>query len=352
MEYTLSVRRYTPEYRTEWDAFVDASNNGTMFHKQAFLEYHAKGKFVFHHLMFYNGNELVGVLPCGLTNDGTTLWSPLGASYGSLVTKDVPFALSLALVDALLDYGRGIGLHEMFLIPPPLVYNKVLSQHQEYAMLYRKFDFELHYISHALPIAGKDATEQFDKKALRDIRNILAKNDLRIEESNDIEAFYPILLDNKQRHNAVPTHSLEDLKRLYELVPQHLRLILIYYRDKPIAGSLVFLCNSSVALCFYNMLLHKYRHLRPVFLMMHDIVSWSQRHGYKWVDIGVSQVPTAEDPMTPSLSLIEFKERFNTRGFIRNTYHYSFLRNANAENADVRNADVRDAETKDSTFGK
>jgi hypothetical protein len=324
MNYTVIVRQYTPEHYKEWDDFVDASNNGTMFHKQAFLDYHAEGKFTFHHLMFYDGNELVGVLPCGLANHNATLWSPMGASYGSLVTKDIPFALSLAIVDALLEYGREIGLKEIFLIPPPLVYNKILSQHLEYAMLYRKFDFELHYISHALPITGDDATKQFDKKAQRDIRNIIAKNNLRVEESDDYESFYAILLDNKRRHNATPTHSLEDLYRLRKLVPQHLRLILIYLDDKPIAGSLVFLCNSSVALCFYNMLLHEYSHLRPVFLMMHNIVSWAQQHDYKWVDIGVSQVPTAADPMTPSLSLIEFKERFNTRGFIRNTYHFSF----------------------------
>jgi lipid II:glycine glycyltransferase (peptidoglycan interpeptide bridge formation enzyme) len=324
MNYNVIVRQYISEYYKEWDDFVDASNNGTMFHKQAFLDYHVEGKFTFHHLMFYYGKELVGVLPCGLTNQNTTLWSPMGASYGSFVTKDIPFALSLAIVDALLEYGREIGLKEIFLIPPPLVYNKILSQHLEYAMLYRKFDFELHYISHALPITGDDATKQFDKKAQRDIRNIIAKNNLRVEESDDYESFYAILLDNKRRHNATPTHSLEDLYRLRKLVPQHLRLILIYLDDKPIAGSLVFLCNSSVALCFYNMLLHEYSHLRPVFLMMHNIVSWAQQHDYKWVDIGVSQVPTAADPMTPSLSLIEFKERFNTRGFIRNTYHFSF----------------------------
>jgi Acetyltransferase (GNAT) domain len=324
MNYTITVKQYTADYRGEWDAFVDASNNGTMFHKQAFLDYHAEGKLPFHHLMFYNGNELVSVLPSGLTNHNTVLWSPLGASYGSFVTKDIPFALSLAIVDALLDYGRHIDLKEIFLIPPPLVYNKTLSQHLEYAMLYRRFDFELHYISHALPITGEDATKEFDKKAQRDIRTIIANNNIRVEESDDYESFYAILLDNKRRHNATPTHSLDDLYRLRALVPQHLRLILVYLDDTPIAGSLLFLCNSSVVLCFYNMLLHEYSHLRPVFLMMHEIVSWAHEHRYKWVDIGVSQVPTAEDPMTPSLSLIAFKERFNARGFIRNTYHFSF----------------------------
>jgi hypothetical protein len=42
-----------------------------------------------------------------------------------------------------------------------------------------------------------------------------------------------------------------------------------------------------------------------------------------WVDIGVSQDTKAEDPMTPSLGLIQFKERFDARGILRSTYHLS-----------------------------
>jgi hypothetical protein len=321
----IEIHKFNESHSQEWDAFIDKSNNGTMFHKIAFLNYHPEGKFNFNHLMFYKDNELVGVLPNGLQKDGSVIWSPTGASYGSIVTRDIAFELSLEIVDSLMEYCREQKIDEIFLIPPPIIYNKIYNQHIDYALLYRKFDFELHYISHAVHLYGsKDIFKKFDKKA----RHLIKKNKenprFRVEISEDLEAFYPILLENKAKHGVKPTHTLEDLYKLKELLPDNLKLFLAYYDDKPIAGSLLFLANRRVALCFYQMLLYDYKYLHPVFSLMNETVKWSLENGYEWFDIGVSQDTTAENPMTPSLNLIYFKERFFARGLLRTTYHYDF----------------------------
>lgn len=322
---SIKVIEYTPDKREIWDNFVDSSNNGTMFHKIRFLDYHPKGRFDFYHLMFYKADELIALLPGGLKENGTIFWSPVGASYGSFVTKDIPFALALEIVDSFMDYCVKVGIKEVFLIPPPLVYSINISQHLEYAMLYRKFDFELHYISHAIDLKHKNNfLKFFDKTARKTIHKILREKKIRIEQSDDYESFNKILIANKAKHNARPTHSLEDMLRLKELVPEHLRLNLVYFEDTPIAGSLLFLTNPKVVLCFYNMLLYEYEELKPVYLIMYETVKWAVENGYEWVDIGVSQDTKAEDPMTPSLNLIYFKERFNSRGILRSTFHYKF----------------------------
>jgi predicted N-acyltransferase len=211
----------------------------------------------------------------------------------------------------------------MFVIPPPLIYSRKYNQHVEYSMLYRRFGFEYHYISHAIDLRiGADFLEHFDRTARKTCRKILREKLLRIEESDDYETFYEILLDNKARHNAKPTHSLDDLHELRRLLPGKLRLMLVYYGDIPIAGSLLFMCNSDVVLCFYNMLLYEYQHLKPIYLVMYETVRLAIAEGYRWVDIGVSQIPDSDDPMTPSLPLIDFKERFDARGILRTTYRY------------------------------
>jgi len=321
----ITIHNYEPGNRQEWEDFVGKSNNGTMFHRQAFLDYHKPGKFSFNNLMFRCEGELIGVLPGGLTNDGTVFWSPVGASYGSLVTKDLHFETALDMVDSLMDYCRQLGWKEIFMIPPPLIYSLNYSQHVEYAMLYRKFDFELHYISHAIELKhGSDFEKFFDKTARKALHKIFREKKLRIEVSEDYETFHRILVENKARHNVKPTHSLEDMLRLRELMPGNVRLLLVYYGDIPIAGSWLFLCNSKVVLCFYNMLLYEYEYLKPIYLIMHETVRWAAENGYEWVDIGVSQDTSAEDPMTPSLNLIGFKERFDSRGILRSTYHYKF----------------------------
>ena len=319
----ISVHKYDNSCRDEWQEFLKHTNNGTMFHDLNFLDYHPVGKFNFYHLMFRRGDELIGILPGGVKDIGRVFWSPVGASYGSIATKDIRFETALEIVDAMLDYFDRENFKDIYLIPPPLVYSINLSQHIEYAMLYRKFDFELHYISHAIDLKhGDDFLAQFDKTARKNIHKILREGKLEVRESDDYDTFYQILLNNKAKHNAVPTHSLEDIHRLLELVPDNLKLLMVYYDGKPIAGSLLFLCNSKVVLCFYTMLLYEYEELKPVYLVNYEITRWATEKGYEWVDIGVSQDTQADDPMTPSMNLINFKERFNARGILRSTYHY------------------------------
>ena len=100
--------------------------------------------------------------------------------------------------------------------------------------------------------------------------------------------------------------------------------MLVYHNDVPIAGSLLFFANRNVVLCFYNMLLYEYEHLKPIYLVMYETVRRAVEEGYEWVDIGVSQNTKDKNPMTPSLGLIEFKERFDSRGVLRSTYHIKF----------------------------
>jgi len=324
----IIVQEYNNKYKEEWDDFVEKSNNGTMFHKQVFLDYHSPGKFNFHHLLFWRENELVAVLPGGLTDNGNSYWSPVGASYGSIVTKDVQYSLSLELVDSLLEYSQEKNFKDIYLIPPPIIYNKVYNQHIEYSMLYRRFDFEYSYISHAIDLSiGKNFLNHFDKTARKSIHKILREKNLTIEESEDYASFNEILINNKARHNVKPTHTLEDMLKLRELMPENLKLFLVYHKGKPIAGSLLFLANKNVSLCFYNMLLYDYEYLRPIYLVMYEVTRWSIENGYKWVDIGVSQDTSAQDPMTPSLNLIYFKERFHSRGLLRTTFHYNLEKN-------------------------
>ncbi len=319
----ITAHDYRPEDREEWEAFVLRCNNATMFHEQAFLDYHPEGRFRFAHLMFREEGRLVAVLPGGFfQGKDDAFWSPIGASYGGFTAPDLDFATCLRVIDCFIETARAKGWKHCYIIPPPIIYSHSMSQHFEYAMLYRKFDFELHYISHAIQLRhGKDFLAHFDKTARKSIHRILREQKIRIEDSEDYETFHRILVENKARHNTKPTHSYEELLRLRELMPHKLRLMMVYQGDTAIAGSLLFLANSNVTLCFYNMLLYEYEHLRPIYLIMYETVRRATEEGYAWVDIGVSQDTKDPDPMTPSLGLIEFKERFDARGVLRSTYH-------------------------------
>lgn len=316
----MEVIKYTPEWKEKWDRFVLESNNGTMFHLQKFFDYHTPGKFKFDHLMFVHKGEIKALLPGAIING--MFESPIGASYGSIVTKDIKFAETMEIVSTLLDYCRKNSIKEIMLTAAPMVYEKYQNQNLDFAMLWQGFNYKLHYISSAIKLdKERDILERFSPTIRRNVKKTIKDFGLRVEINEHYDEFYPILLENKSRHNVKPTHSYEDLLKLKELLPDYLKLFMVYYQDKPIGGSLMFFPNKTVALCFYNMLLYEYEEYKPIQRVMYEVVKYCTENNYSYVDIGVSQDTKAENPMTPSMSLIEFKEKFDAKTIMRNTLY-------------------------------
>jgi len=319
----MEIIEYSDKWKEKWDKFVLESNNGTVFHTQKFFDYHTVGKFDFNHLLFVEKSNIVALLPGARIGD--LYESPIGASYGSIVTKDVKFAQSMEIVSALLEYGEEKGIKEFLLTSAPRIYENHPNENLDFAMLWQGFSYDLHYISSAIRLNGEeDILSRFQQTVRRNIRKTLKSHDLRVEINERYDQFYPILLENKARHDIKPTHSYDDLMKLKELMPDQLKLFMVYYKDKPIAGSSLFLCNKTVTLCFYNMLKYEFEHLKPIHRIMYEVVKWSAENGFKYVDIGVSQDTKADNPMTPSMTLIDFKEKFDAKTVMRNTLLYKF----------------------------
>ncbi|HYM20657.1 MAG TPA: GNAT family N-acetyltransferase [Candidatus Kapabacteria bacterium] len=319
-------------HRDLWDAFVLRSMNGTVFHTQQFLEYHPAGRFEFHHLLFFKDERIVAVLAGGFRNNGKIYESPLGASYGSFVVEDISADTALAIVTAFEEYVRSKKIEEVYLTSAPVIYSPVITQNLDFALLYKGYSYQRHYISHAIDLrSGGAPFERFQSTARKHIRRITREHpEVTIEEVPQTEMirglreFYPILLENKAKFGAKPTHTLDELLQLNALLPDLMKLFLVRSGGEAVAGSLLFLANRRVALIFYHMLRYAYDNIKPIYLLMNAVTFWSQQNGYAFVDIGVSQDTSDENPMTPALSLIRFKEKFDSRGLLRSTMwkHY------------------------------
>ena len=320
------------EHAAMWDEFIECSMNGTVFHSQQFLHYHPDGRFDLHHLMFFEGNRLIAVLPGGLREGGRVFESPLGASYGSFVTEDISTQTALDIVAAFEQYIRSIGVAEVYLTSAPVIYQPLLTQNLDFALLYRGFAYHRHYISHAIDLRHAGVPfDRFQSVARKHIRRITRENPtVWIDESQPeslkemLAEFYPILLENKAKYHVKPTHTLDELLLLHDLLPDFMKLFLVRVGEEPIAGSLLFLANDRVALIFYHMLRYAFDDYKPIYLLMDRVTRWAKDEGYHFVDIGVSQDTSDENPMTPALSLINFKEKFDSRGVLRSTLHKKY----------------------------
>ena len=314
----MEIIEYTEKWKDKWDNFVLESNNGTIFHMQKFFDYHSDHRFTFNHLIFLDKGNIIALLPGSRIGD--LYESPIGSSYGSIVTKDVKFAYAMEIVSSLLEYGKESGVKEFLLTSAPRVYEKHPNENLDFAMLWQGFNYDLHYISSAIKLfPDQDIISRFQPTIRRNIRKVLKNPDIHVEMNDRYDEFHPILVNNKARHDIKPTHTLEDLLKLKKLLTENILLFMVYYKDEPIAGSNVFICNKQVALCFYNMLNYKYENLKPIHRVMYEVVKWATEKGYQYVDIGVSQDTKADNPMTPSISLIDFKEKFDAKTVMRNT---------------------------------
>ncbi len=314
----MEIIPYTEQWREKWDQFVLSSNNGTMFHLQKFFDYHTPGKFTFDHLMFLEEGKITALLPGAIRNNNFE--SPIGASYGSIVTKDVKFAKAMELVNTLTEYGRKNNWSGIELTAAPMIYEQHQNQNLEFALLWGGFHYHVHYISSAVFLDPSiDPMMRFTPQTRRNIKKTFNNPKLHVEVNERYDEFYPILVENKAKHDAKPTHSYDDLLKLKELMPDRLKLFMIYNDGTPIGGSLMFYPNKNVALCFYNMMYYKYADLKPMHRIMLEVINDSTSAGYRYVDIGVSQDTKAQNPMTPSMSLIEFKEQFDAKTIMRNT---------------------------------
>lgn len=314
---------YEPKHRAQWDDFVLRSNNGTMFHLQQFLDYHPVDRFRFEHLLFLKQNRLIAVLPGGLTGEGV-YESPIGASYGGFVLHDPSFSDCQSLVDALLAYADRAGWNDISLTGAPYIYQATLTQNIDFALLWRGFQFDCHYISNVIDLHRLvgDPLPHYSESTRLTVRRGRNSSQLQIEESSDFDSFYPILVENKARHGARPTHSLEELHRLRELMPDRFVFYSAILESEMIAGALNFVANPRVLLVFYPMMRYSHQQHRPIYALMDRVVRHARDNGFSYVDIGVSQDTKAENPMTPSLSLIRFKERFDSRGVMRSTLRW------------------------------
>lgn len=314
----LKVKNYQKDYQKVWDNFVMSSNNGTIFHLQKFLNYHPKNRFNWHHLIFEERDNVIALLPAQLKGD--KLISPAGASFGGFVTQDISYDSIDEIVIALLKYCKQERIREIYLTPPPLVYSKSMTMNIDYALLYHGFQYEKHLYSSIVNLKKIKNLRDLEKRARNAIRKAV-KSGVKVVIGDDYESFYPILAENKRKFNLPPTHTLDELKKIKQLLPDMPKLFLVYKDGNLIGGSLIFICNMKTLMSFYIALNYEYQQFRPINKVLYEIMRWGYENNYEFFDIGVNQDTASKNPMDLNRTLVSFKASMGARCFFRSTFH-------------------------------
>lgn len=312
----ITIRRYNSGDSVTWDAFVDASKNGTFMLKRGYMDYHAD-RFEDYSLLFYNDDELVALLPASIHE--LELRSHGGLTYGGMICSyAVKQQMMLYCFTEMTTYLKNNGIKRLIYKPAPYIYHKYPCQEDLYAlwlnearMIRREASTTIEFVE--VPIKLPKGRKAQIARAKRE--------GVKVIDSLDFDSF--IGLENQvlsKYHQTKAVHSGKELSQLYSLFPHNIRLLIAIHNDEIIAGVLLFL---------YDNLVHTQYMASSEYGRMNgglDLIIWTIIEEYKndkkYFDFGIS---TEDAGKILNNGLISQKESFGGRSIVYDTYEYKVL---------------------------
>lgn len=323
---SYNVASYKNEFLEIWDSFIQNSRNGTFLNSKRFLNYHPPERFLDSSLMFYKKNNLIAVFPAAQIRDENKmiLFSHPGATYGGIIIgtkvrlKDID-----EIVDQLKQFAINNDYNKIVIKVPPRIYHKYPSDEIEFILFKNDFKVIKRDLTTAiyLPNFGKKFGVSMDSRCKRAIRS--AENQgLVVKESNNLEAYWQILIENLKKYNTSPIHTITEIKLLKSLFPNKIKLFSAFIEDQMVAGTLIFITQTTIHTQYIAML-YEYQHYRPTNAVFNYLIQKGISENFLYLNFGVSTEGFGEKI---NWNLFDFKESFGARGIIHELYELEFKR--------------------------
>jgi hypothetical protein len=206
----MDINKLAERDHKQWDDFVAAANNGTIFHSLKFLAYHPADRFKDHHLIIRERSNTIAVFPA--VEDNKRIISHQGASYGGFVFKDaLGIHTTYLMVEHTVQYFKREGFEKIILTQPPLIYYTNPNQYLDFALMKNGFRNLKREVTAVIPLDTAEPMATFHGDARRSTKKAIREG-VKVLISQDYARFYDILKHNLgMRHNVTPTHSLSCL---------------------------------------------------------------------------------------------------------------------------------------------
>ena len=299
----MKIIKYNQNYEKIWDEFVKTSKNGNIFHTRKFLSYHPKDRFKDESILIYKKNKLIAVF--GAIEFENKIISHRGSTYGGLVV-----GVKNRLNDTLEIWQKIIEY-----------YNKTIE--------FRKCEYIFdNYPSREVEFSAKklgfyEVNEELSTCLDLDCINLTKGRkwavtkckDLKvIYDDNDYKSYYNILNNNLKKYNTISTHSLSEMIKLKQLLPNNYFLVTIYKDGKMIAGIWLVLATNKTAHTFYIAQNYDFSEYQPLSCIVKKIIEYLKNKNFKYLNFGIS---TENGGEYLNKGLFEFKESFGGFGVSR-----------------------------------
>jgi hypothetical protein len=232
----ITIRKYESQDKLKWDTFVEQAKNATFLFSRDFVEYH-QDRFTDYSLLIYKGEALVGLVPGNLVED--KLYSHQGLTYGGLILNSKSKLIDVSsYFSAVLSFLYSEGIDSFVVKSLPTIYHTLPSDELQYLLFITEAKLLRSDVSSTIELSTALKIKSNRMEGVKKAR----KHNLRITEGTEFDEFWDeILVSNlKERHNAAPIHSLDEIKGLNSSFPNNILQFNVYDGNKLVAGATIF----------------------------------------------------------------------------------------------------------------
>lgn len=306
----VRVERYSNQKAEEWNDFVKASKNGTFLFLRAYMDYHSD-RFADHSLMFYSEKgRLLAVMPAN--ENGSALCSHQGLTYGGLVMSPGIHAAEVEKVfSATMDYLRERGFTEWIYKQMPYIYSSVPAQEDEYWLWRNGAEILACNLSSTVDYSVWETKSA--EYCRRNALNRLRQQDIRLNMNARMSDYWDVLETClKEKYNAAPVHTLQEMMRLQQLLPENIACCTAESADGEILAGVVLYLKKDVVHVQYSATTATGRQLGAQdFLYLALIKHFADEGNKRFFDLGTSN---EEGGKVLNATLNRYKEGFGARG--------------------------------------
>lgn len=306
----ITVKRYQIADKPIWDAFVDASKNGTFMLKRGYMDYHSD-RFIDYSMMFYDNNKLVAVFPSSLHD--IELRSHGGLTYGGLITStDIRIQQVIEIFSALKEYMQEQNISSLLYKRVPEIYYRYPSDEDLYALYRIGATLVRRDISSTIYLPSKIKFSERRKRGSKQA----AKQGIEVKQSTDYAGYINMLSEVLQKyHDTKPVHTANELELLASRFPENIKLYAAYKDDRMLAGVVIFE-TDKVAHAQYIANSDEGRQCGALDAVMDCLIN-EQYADKEYFDFGVS---TENNGMYLNEGLVTQKQEFGGRGIAYDFY--------------------------------
>ncbi|SHI62506.1 FemAB family protein [Flavobacterium terrae] len=310
----FTIKKYESKFYDLWNQFVADSKNGTFLFHRDFMEYHSDRFEDCSLLVFDEKDKLVGILPANRV--GNELYSHQGLTYGGLILgKKSGGEYVEQIYNSLLNFFKKEGLETFFLKLPSLFYSQTGFSGLDYFLFKSKAQLCKRDMNLVLDFSKK---LNISKSKLKQF-NKVSKLSLEIINEDDFTSFWQNVLvpKLKQKFNAKPVHSVDEIMYLKNKFPNNIEQYSVYDNHEIIAGITIFKSQDGIK-SQYGAATKKGESLRALDYLFISLIEKFQNEGKSFFDMGI-----VNDLDEYNKGMLKQKEELGCRIYSQDSYKLS-----------------------------